>query len=89
MCVSVKILDKRHIVKSKKAQYVKRERDLLSNLDHPFFVKLYFTFQDDEKLCILKQRWHAVSCGRMTEKHAVLFQIAQVIYDPGPAFVRP
>lgn len=25
----------------------------MSRLDHPFFVKLYFTFQDDEKLCIL------------------------------------
>lgn len=51
----VKILEKRHIMKENKAQYVKRERDLMSNLDHPFFVKLYFTFQDDEKLCILKQ----------------------------------
>lgn len=40
-------------MKENKAQYVKRERDLMSNLDHPFFVKLYFTFQDDEKLCIL------------------------------------
>lgn len=50
---SVKILEKRHIMKENKAQYVKRERDLMSNLDHPFFVKLYFTFQDDEKLCIL------------------------------------
>lgn len=37
-------------------QYVKRERDLMSILDHPFFVKLYFTFQDDEKLCILTSR---------------------------------
>lgn len=51
--LSVKILEKRHIMKENKAQYVKRERDLMSNLDHPFFVKLYFTFQDDEKLCIL------------------------------------
>lgn len=50
---TVKILEKRHIMKENKAQYVKRERDLMSNLDHPFFVKLYFTFQDDEKLCIL------------------------------------
>lgn len=49
----VKILEKRHIMKENKAQYVKRERDLMSNLNHPFFVKLYFTFQDDEKLCIL------------------------------------
>ena len=52
----VKILEKRHIMKENKAQYVKRERDLMSNLDHPFFVKLYFTFQDDEKLCILLMR---------------------------------
>lgn len=49
----VKILEKRYIMKENKAQYVKRERDVMSNLDHPFFVKLYFTFQDDEKLCIL------------------------------------
>lgn len=42
-------------MKENKAQYVKRERDLMSNLDHPFFVKLYFTFQDDEKLCILQK----------------------------------
>ncbi|CAB1337884.1 unnamed protein product [Coregonus sp. 'balchen'] len=46
----IKILEKRHIMKENKAQYVKRERDVMSNLDHPFFVKLYFTFQDDEKL---------------------------------------
>uniref|UniRef100_A0AAR2J4R3 3-phosphoinositide-dependent protein kinase 1 n=1 Tax=Pygocentrus nattereri TaxID=42514 RepID=A0AAR2J4R3_PYGNA len=45
-----KILEKRHIMKENKAQYVKRERDLMSILDHPFFVKLYFTFQDEEKL---------------------------------------
>uniref|UniRef100_A0AAX7TFI1 3-phosphoinositide-dependent protein kinase 1 n=1 Tax=Astatotilapia calliptera TaxID=8154 RepID=A0AAX7TFI1_ASTCA len=47
---AIKILEKRHIVKENKTQYVKRERDLMSSLDHPFFVKLYFTFQDDEKL---------------------------------------
>ena len=78
MCVSVKILDKRHIVKSKKAQYVKRERDLLSNLDHPFFVKLYFTFQDDEKLCILKQRWHAVSCGEWLKNMLFFFKLLRL-----------
>lgn len=50
---TVKILEKRHIMKENKAQYVKRERDVMSHLDHPFFVKLYFTFQDEEKLCIL------------------------------------
>lgn len=49
----VKILEKAHIRKENKTHYVKRERDIMSSLDHPFFVKLYFTFQDGEKLCIL------------------------------------
>ncbi|MGH0140514.1 UNVERIFIED_CONTAM: hypothetical protein FKN15_037248 [Acipenser sinensis] len=53
---AIKILEKRHIMKENKAQYVKRERDVMSHLDHPFFVKLYFTFQDDEKLCILSDK---------------------------------
>ncbi|KAI8512154.1 3-phosphoinositide dependent protein kinase-1 [Branchiostoma belcheri] len=49
----VKILEKRHIIREKKVPYVTREKDVLSRLNHPFFVKLYFTFQDTEKLCIL------------------------------------
>ncbi|XP_075686445.1 3-phosphoinositide-dependent protein kinase 1 [Rhinoderma darwinii] len=47
---AIKILQKRHIVKENKVPYVTRERDVMSRLDHPFFVKLYFTFQDVEKL---------------------------------------
>jgi hypothetical protein len=37
----------------------------MSRLDHPFFVKLYFTFQDDEKLCILcmvNTVWNHTNC---------------------------
>ncbi|XP_072532523.1 3-phosphoinositide-dependent protein kinase 1a [Salminus brasiliensis] len=47
---AIKILEKTHIRKENKTHYVKRERDIMSSLDHPFFVKLYFTFQDAEKL---------------------------------------
>lgn len=53
ICFSVKILEKNHIRKENKAHYVFREKDILSSIDHPFFVKLYFTFQDSHKLCIL------------------------------------
>lgn len=53
ICLSVKILEKNHIRKENKAHYVFREKDILSSIDHPFFVKLYFTFQDSHKLCIL------------------------------------
>ncbi|KAI8492692.1 3-phosphoinositide dependent protein kinase-1 [Branchiostoma belcheri] len=47
---AIKILEKRHIIREKKVPYVTREKDVLSRLNHPFFVKLYFTFQDTEKL---------------------------------------
>ncbi|MCJ8746480.1 hypothetical protein PDJAM_G00142260 [Pangasius djambal] len=47
---AIKILEKLHIRKENKTHYVKRERDIMSSIDHPFFVKLYFTFQDAEKL---------------------------------------
>ncbi|XP_019853875.1 PREDICTED: 3-phosphoinositide-dependent protein kinase 1-like [Amphimedon queenslandica] len=47
---ALKILDKRHIIKEKKVQYVSREKDVLARIDHPFFVKLYFTFQDKDNL---------------------------------------
>lgn len=35
-----------------KVKYVSREKEVFSRLNHPFFVRLYFTFQDKEKLCI-------------------------------------
>jgi len=50
---TVKVLEKRHIVRERKTQYVKREKEVLMRIDHPFFVKLHFTFQDDDRLCIL------------------------------------
>ena len=56
---TVKVLEKRHIIKEKKTQYVHREKEVFAKLDHPFFVKMYFTFQDTDRLCILSVwTWH-------------------------------
>ena len=48
----VKVLEKRHIIKEKKVAYVSREKEALAMTNHPFIVRLYFTFQDKENLCI-------------------------------------
>ena len=50
---SVKVLKKKFIIKEKKVAYVSREKEALAMTNHPFLVKLYFTFQDKENLCIL------------------------------------
>ncbi|XP_071964338.1 3-phosphoinositide-dependent protein kinase 1-like isoform X2 [Antedon mediterranea] len=47
---AIKILTKRQMIRENKQKYVMRERDVLARLNHPFFVKLYFTFQDKERL---------------------------------------
>ena len=50
---AVKVLEKKHIIHEKKQKYVMREKEVFSRINHPFFVKLYFTFQDVNRLCIL------------------------------------
>ncbi|XP_075224053.1 phosphoinositide-dependent kinase 1 isoform X2 [Lycorma delicatula] len=50
---AIKVCDKRHIIKERKTENVKREKEvlnMLSNAGAPFFVKLYCTFQDAERL---------------------------------------
>ncbi|XP_063363139.1 3-phosphoinositide-dependent protein kinase 1 isoform X1 [Cydia amplana] len=49
---AIKVCEKRQIIKEKKREYIKREKDALNmlfNVPHGF-VKLYCTFQDEERL---------------------------------------
>lgn len=48
----VKILVKKHIIREKKVPYVSREKEVMAMTNHPLLVKLFFTFQDKENLCI-------------------------------------
>ncbi|KAK1311023.1 3-phosphoinositide-dependent protein kinase 2 [Acorus calamus] len=50
-CVyALKIMDKKFITKENKSQYVKLERIVLDQLDHPGIIRLFFTFQDTYSL---------------------------------------
>lgn len=48
---AIKTLDKRQIVKEKKAHAVNREKDILNALKHTNIVFLFCTFQDTTSLC--------------------------------------
>lgn len=48
---ALKIMDKKFITKENKTAYVKLERIVLDQLDHPGVVRLFFTFQDSFSLC--------------------------------------
>lgn len=47
---ALKIMDKKFITKENKTAYVKLERIVLDQLDHPGIIRLYFTFQDTYSL---------------------------------------
>ncbi|KAI0519631.1 hypothetical protein KFK09_007085 [Dendrobium nobile] len=47
---ALKIMDKKFIAKENKISYVKLERIVLDQLDHPGVIRLYFTFQDSFSL---------------------------------------
>lgn len=53
---AIKVCEKRHILRERKGQYIKREKEVLHILslnqkpNVPFFVKLQCTFQDTERL---------------------------------------
>lgn len=47
---ALKIMDKKFIAKENKVSYVKLERIVLDQLDHPGVIRLYFTFQDSYSL---------------------------------------
>lgn len=51
MVYAMKIMDKKFLTKENKTSYVKLERIVLDQLDHPGVVRLYFTFQDSFSLC--------------------------------------
>jgi len=59
---AIKVCEKRHIIREKKQQYVKREKEVLLLLsDHfkisaPFFVKLFCTFHDEDSLYFVLTR---------------------------------
>eukprot|EP00127_Corallochytrium_limacisporum_P000115 Clim_evm22s4 gene=Clim_evmTU22s4 len=48
---AVKIVNKSLVIREKKIKYVTIERDVFAKIGaHPFFVRLYFTFQDESRL---------------------------------------
>lgn len=69
MVYALKIMDKKFITKENKTAYVKLERIVLDQLDHPGIVRLFFTFQDTFSLC----RYFLPLISRFTQKNVFFF----------------
>lgn len=61
----VKVLEKKHIVRERKTEYVMREKEVLMKLNHPYIIRLYYTFQDPDRLCILETKLLLVANNKL------------------------
>uniref|UniRef100_A0A2P2MHE3 non-specific serine/threonine protein kinase n=1 Tax=Rhizophora mucronata TaxID=61149 RepID=A0A2P2MHE3_RHIMU len=82
---ALKIMDKNFITKENKTAYVKLERIVLDQLDHPGIVRLYFTFQDTGSLYMALESCEGGELfdqitrkGRLSEEEA-RFYAAEVV----------
>ncbi|XP_073020009.1 3-phosphoinositide-dependent protein kinase 2-like isoform X1 [Primulina eburnea] len=82
---ALKIMDKKFITKENKTAYVKLERIVLDQLDHPGVVRLFFTFQDTFSLYMAFESCEGgelfdqiMRRGRLSEEEAC-FYAAEVV----------
>src|SRR4051812_129209 len=90
------MLDKKHIKKQNKTQYVKTERDILAKCKHPNIIKLMSTFQDSNNLYYVLElapngellthiRQHktlSMSCVRGKQLYFLFFPPAHLFFLP-------
>ncbi|CAL1540627.1 unnamed protein product [Lymnaea stagnalis] len=57
---AIKVCDKMHLIRERKTHIVMREKEVLMKLDHPYFIKLAYTFQDSERLFSLFDQYHVI-----------------------------
>uniref|UniRef100_A0A453G1H2 non-specific serine/threonine protein kinase n=1 Tax=Aegilops tauschii subsp. strangulata TaxID=200361 RepID=A0A453G1H2_AEGTS len=82
---ALKIMDKKFITKENKISYVKMERIVLDQLDHPGVIRLFFTFQDTYSLYMALESCEGgelfdqiVRKGRLSEDEA-RFYAAEIV----------
>ncbi|KAJ3024133.1 UNVERIFIED_CONTAM: 3-phosphoinositide dependent protein kinase-1 [Siphonaria sp. JEL0065] len=81
---AIKVLDQKFIIKENKVKYVFIERDVLNATNHPFIVKLFYTFQSSSSLYFAME---LASNGdllgllrtRLFSKEAATFYTAEII----------
>lgn len=49
----MKVLKKSHIMKQKQVEHTMTERKILEKINHPFIVKMKYSFQNEKKLFLV------------------------------------
>jgi len=52
---AMKVLKKHHLLKTRSVGYTLTERDILKKMRHPFIIRLYYTFQTQERVSFVME----------------------------------
>lgn len=82
---AIKIMTKKAVLKKNDSEYIREERNILTEVKHPFIVSLYYAFQTDTKLYLVMDLalggelfQFLTSEGLFLEKNAA-FYLAEII----------
>ena len=64
----MKVLNKDKVASKNLKRYAMTERNVLSAVDHPFMVKLYFAFQSSSKLFLVMDYYPGGDLGKLISK---------------------
>ena len=56
---AMKVVSKRLLRKKNHLSYMRAERDILTQVSHPFIVGLRYAFQTETKVCCNDFEWHS------------------------------
>ena len=82
---AMKVIDKKLLVRKKCARYTREERNILTQVDHPFIVHMDYAFQTEKKVYIVMDFvrggelfWHIRRLGLFHEEQARVY-VAEVV----------
>ena len=82
---AIKMLKKSYIELKKQVDHIKTERNILVSADHPFIIKLYFSFQNERKLffvldyCPGGELFNLLCRNKRFDEYSVKFYVSQVV----------
>ncbi|EGR30003.1 protein kinase domain protein [Ichthyophthirius multifiliis] len=82
---AIKMLKKSYIELKKQVDHIKTERNILVSADHPFIIKLYYSFQNERKLffvldyCPGGELFNLLCKNRRLDEYSVKFYSAQIV----------
>ncbi|OZJ05863.1 hypothetical protein BZG36_00869 [Bifiguratus adelaidae] len=83
---AMKVLKKASLfIHAKEAEHTKAERQILSDVQHPFIVKLYYAFQTDQKLYLILEYasggelFTHLATERMFSEETAAFYLAELV----------